>query len=61
MNVKKCDFCEKELKDSQHVGAGVGYFLRPDVELCLECGKPILIFLRKHKIIDKNNEKVKES
>jgi len=61
MNIKKCDFCEKELKDSKHVGAGIGLFLRPDLELCFKCGEPILKFLRKYKIIDKDNNKIKGS
>lgn len=61
MNVHKCDFCKKEIKDNQHVLAGTDYFMRPGVELCFECGEPILEFLRKHKIVDKNNKQIKNS
>lgn len=60
MNVRKCDFCEKEISE-RRVIAGTDYILRPAVELCYECGAPILDFLKKHKLIDKNNKKIKES
>ena len=55
MNINKCDICKKKLKDIS-VKAGVGYF--SDKDFCLKCGKPILDFLRKHKLLNKNkNEK----
>ena len=59
MNVKKCDFCRKDIEGNPVV-AGQGIFARPGVELCNECGAPILRFLRKHKVIGKN-KKIKES
>lgn len=61
MDIKKCDFCEKEIDDKNRVIAGVGFILRPGVELCYKCGEPVLKFLRKHKIIDKNNKQIKEN
>ncbi len=60
MNVKKCDLCQKEINYEQRVVAGTGFSFSPDAELCLKCGEPILKFLRKHKIIDKDNKKLKE-
>ncbi|MCX6751984.1 MAG: hypothetical protein NTZ87_00570 [Candidatus Nomurabacteria bacterium] len=48
MNLTKCDICKKRLKDDQ-VRAGVGYFVGND--FCSKCGKPILDFLKKHKLI----------
>ncbi len=48
MNVKKCDICKKKLKD-EPVRAGMGYFVGND--FCLKCGKPVLDFLEKHKLI----------
>jgi len=61
MNVHKCDLCQKEISFEQRVVAGTGFAFSPDAELCVECGKPVLRFLRKHKIIDKNNKKIKKS
>ncbi len=55
MNVTKCDICKKTLK-SNPVRAGIGFF--PKNEFCLDCGKPILDFLKKHKLI--KEEKVKD-
>ena len=59
MDIKKCDFCKKEIKEA--VVAGTGFFSGVHVELCDECGKTILRFLQKHKIIDKNKKAIKKS
>lgn len=48
MNLVKCDICKKKLKNNP-VRAGVGIFREKD--FCLKCGKPILDFLNKHKLI----------
>ena len=58
MKTTTCDFCHKKIKE-EPVVAGIGYF--PDVELCDDCGSPILKFLQKHKIIDKNKKEIKKS
>ena len=55
MHVTKCDICKKEIK-GKTIFAGVEVFIRPHTELCEYCGKPILVFLRKNKLI-KENEK----
>lgn len=60
MNVRKCDFCKKEI-DKITVTAGFGVFARPGVELCEDCGAPVLKFLRKNKVIDKNNKEIKSN
>jgi hypothetical protein len=49
MNVKKCDICKKRLQGDP-IKAGVGYFAKED--FCFKCGKPVLDFLRKHKLLD---------
>ncbi|MFA4975059.1 MAG: hypothetical protein WC577_00015 [Candidatus Paceibacterota bacterium] len=49
MNLVKCDICKKKLKDSP-VKAGIGYFA--DKDFCLKYGKPVLDFLKKHKLLD---------
>ncbi|KKQ23479.1 MAG: hypothetical protein US35_C0004G0012 [Parcubacteria group bacterium GW2011_GWA2_37_10] len=57
MNVSKCDLCKKEIK-GQPLTVGRGFF--HDVkEICDDCGKPVLEFLRKNKFIkeEKNNKK----
>jgi len=59
MDIKKCDLCEKEIKHP--IVAGTGFFSGVHVELCDDCGAPILKFLRKNKIIDKNKNKIEES
>ena len=59
MDIKKCDFCKKEIKGA--VVAGTGFFSGAHVELCDDCGAPILKFLQKHKIIDKNKQRIKKS
>jgi hypothetical protein len=54
MNFTKCDICGKKLKDKP-VRAGIGYFVGND--FCSKCAKPILIFLKKHKLL--NEEEIK--
>ncbi|MFA4975507.1 MAG: hypothetical protein WC839_00830 [Candidatus Paceibacterota bacterium] len=56
MNIQKCDICKKNLKD-ESVKAGFGFYSSKD--FCLNCGKPVLDFLKKHKFIDKENKKIK--
>ena len=48
MNVSKCDICKKKIT-GYPVTAGVDFFHGKD--FCLKCGKPILDFLKKHKLI----------
>jgi hypothetical protein len=56
MIIEKCDLCEKELARGEYVCAGdQGIFGQHS--FCDECGKPILLFLKKHKLIE-NKEKV---
>jgi hypothetical protein len=60
MDIKKCDLCKKRISYRQRVIAGTNYGLRPAIELCYKCGAPILEFLKKHKVVDKNNKQIKE-
>ena len=53
MYVKKCDICNKNIKD-EPIRAGFGYFVGND--FCLKCGKPIVDFLKKHKFINKEEK-----
>jgi hydrogenase maturation factor HypF (carbamoyltransferase family) len=56
MVIEKCDLCKKELPRGEYVRAGnQGMFAQ--YAFCKECGQPVLVFLRKHKLI-KNKEKV---
>jgi len=50
MYVTKCDICKKKL-GMERIKAGVGL---NDKDFCLKCGKPILDFLKKHKLIKEN-------
>lgn len=48
MNVRRCDICEKKFKkDDPVIRAGLGILEEKD--FCLECGKPVVDFLKKHK------------
>lgn len=60
MDIKKCDFCKKEIKN-RPITAGFGVFARPGVELCEDCGEPVLKFLRKNKVINKDNKEIKSN
>ena len=53
MNIRKCDICKKGIKGDP-IKAGVGFWGRED--FCLNCGKPVLDFLKKHKFIDKEKK-----
>jgi len=58
MFIRKCDLCEKEVERPIRVELENH---GPRVDLCNDCGVPILKFLQKHKIIDKNNKEIKKS
>ncbi|MFA5770991.1 MAG: hypothetical protein WC894_05885 [Patescibacteria group bacterium] len=49
MNIQKCDICKKKIEEKYPVRAGVGFF--SDKDFCSKCGKPVLDFLKKHKLI----------
>ena len=57
MRIIKCDLCKKDVKNKPVI-AGIGMF--DQVELCEKCGAPILKFLKKHKIIKKENKKIND-
>jgi len=59
MRVNKCDLCQKEIKTP--IVASIGLLCSTGLEMCEDCGAPILRFLRKHKVIDKNNKEIKQS
>lgn len=48
MNVNKCDICKKKVQGDP-VRAGVGFFKEKD--FCLKCGKPVIDFLKKYKLV----------
>jgi len=55
MRETKCDLCKKKIKDKPII-AGIGFL--EGAELCDKCGRPILEFLRKNKLIeDKKSQK----
>ncbi|MDP2788755.1 MAG: hypothetical protein Q8O46_01720 [bacterium] len=49
MHIIKCDICDKKLKGGL-IKAGVGLFA--EKKFCLKCGKPILDFLKKNKLLN---------
>ena len=49
MLVHKCDNCKKEIKEgNDEVVAGLGC---PNYSFCTRCGKPIIAFLKKRKLL----------
>ena len=49
MLVFKCDICKKEIKDrTKIVKIGTDF---SGYSFCFTCGKPVLDFLKKHKLI----------
>lgn len=53
MTIRKCDMCKKEIND-QYVADWAGFYA--DVELCQDCGSPILGFLQRYKFIKKEEK-----
>lgn len=54
MNLTKCDICKKKIK-GEPVRASPDLF--QDKHFCVDCGKPILNFLKKNKLINEKNKK----
>ena len=49
MLVRKCDNCKKEIKQlTEAIVAGIGF---PKFSFCERCGKPIIAFLKKRKLL----------
>jgi len=49
MLVKKCDNCKKEIKKGDdELVVGLGW---PNYSFCRRCGKPILAFLKKRRLL----------
>ncbi len=52
MLVRKCDKCKKEIKQlNEAIVAEVGF---PEFSFCERCGKPIIVFLKKRKLLQSN-------
>jgi ribosome-binding protein aMBF1 (putative translation factor) len=58
MWITKCDLCKKEI-EGDHVTAGAGYSSK--VELCQNCGLPVIKFLKKNKFIKEEKPKTKSN
>lgn len=57
MNIKKCDLCKKEIKDNAE-SFNVRFPRFDTTDLCSTCALPILKFLKKNKIVDKEGKKI---
>jgi hypothetical protein len=58
MNKKFCDLCQKEIIDNKDVNIHIQdpssiHNLLLGHSFCEKCGKPILTFLKKHKLLKK--------
>ena len=49
MIIRKCDLCEKEIKE-ESVDIKVGFL--STAELCKSCSSPVLIFLKENKLME---------
>jgi recombinational DNA repair protein (RecF pathway) len=53
MNITKCDICHKTIEDGNEVS--VGYLSPlPRNSFCLKCAKPVVAFLQKNNLIEKD-------
>jgi len=50
MYVSKCDKCKKEISDKK-ITVDFGHLVR--VDLCEKCGSPVVLFLKKSKLLEK--------
>jgi hypothetical protein len=48
MLVTKCELCKRVIKDSEEITAGFGW---KRYSLCMRCGKSIIAFLKKLKLL----------
>ncbi len=50
MDISKCDICREVIEDNNEVS--VGYLSPlPRYSLCLNCAKPIIVFLQKNDLM----------
>jgi hypothetical protein len=59
MDIKKCDLCKKEIDGRKFVS--IRFDVLEYAEFCLDCASPVLNFLKRSKIIDKNKQIIKKS
>lgn len=59
MRITKCDICKQTIEqDSKRIHLGLGQFMFSNhIEICLDCGKPILKLLMDKKVITAENKK----
>lgn len=57
MFVRKCDFCNEEIKDPICVSMGVEFRF----DLCNFCATPILDYFKECRVLDENNKKIEEN
>ncbi len=49
MTVTKCDICKKTIKRDASISLGVGFGA---YDICLDCGKPLIEFMSKNKLLN---------
>lgn len=57
MTITQCDICQKKI-DEEPIIAGISFWKK--VELCHDCGKPVLKFLKANGLLEKEFRKLKE-
>ncbi len=58
MFVTKCDLCKKEIKERP---VNVRFCNHESAEFCEDCAFPVLKFLKKHKFIKDEKNKIKSN
>lgn len=54
MRITKCDICYKKVSWEDEVSIGY-HTIMPQIVVCTDCGKPVLAFLKKHKLGEKKD------
>lgn len=58
MRITKCDICKKTIeRDSKSIYIGLGGVFSNSFEICENCDKPVLKFLKDKKLIKIENKK----
>lgn len=61
MKITQCDICKKTIeKDSTSICIGLGSIFSNHVEICTNCGKPVLKLMKDKKLLKGENKKYGE-
>ncbi len=55
MRITRCDICLKKISWENKIEIGYKSIM-PQFSVCESCGKPVVAFLKKHKLIEKDKK-----